>query len=31
MVRRSELIVLNFTKLKESSLVLHCLSPDWAV
>ena len=29
MVRRSELIVLNFTKLKESSLVLHCLSPDW--
>ena len=29
MVFHSELIVLNFTKIKENALVLHCLSPQW--
>lgn len=29
MVFHSELIVLNFTKIKENALVLHCLSEQW--
>lgn len=29
MVFHSELIVLNFTKIKDNSLVLHCLTPQW--
>lgn len=29
MVHHSELIVLNFTKIKDNALVLHCLSPQW--
>lgn len=29
MVVHTELIVLNFTKIKENTLVLHCLSAEW--